>query len=98
MTHTDNDTQLYFSFQQDDPMHASQTDGYLAMYERTSPIAQPNKDRSSHIPCHLDCTELFHHPARLINNNPIKFSQKSWGNLCCNLFLSSTTSQRYQTK
>jgi len=61
MVYTD-ETQLYFSFQPDDPkLHISQTAClHLGMDERTSPTAQPSNQ------------------ARFINNNPIKFTQKSF--------------------
>ncbi len=44
--------------------------GYLGMDERTSPTAQPGKDWASCLPCNSNSTTWFHHPDRLINNNP----------------------------
>ncbi len=52
--------------------------GHLGMDERTSPTAQPGKDWASCLPCPSNSTAWFHHPARFINNYPIKLSQKSW--------------------
>ncbi len=54
--------------------------GHLGADERTSPTAQPGKDWASCLPCHSNSTAWFHHPARFINNYPIKFSQESWCN------------------
>ncbi len=46
--------------------------GHLGMDERTSPTAQPGKDWASCLPSHSNSTVWFHHPARFINNYPIK--------------------------
>ncbi len=79
------DTQLYLSFQPDDPT-GSCTDlrlpgGHLGMDERTSPTAQPGKDWASCHPCHSDSTAWLLDSVRHINNYPINFGQKSWCNL-----------------
>ncbi len=50
------------------------------MDERKPSTAQPGKDWASCLACHSNSIIWFHHPDRLINNYPIKLSQKSWGN------------------
>ncbi len=68
------DTQLCFSFQLVNPTVAAKTSD--CMDERTSPAAQPGKDRASLLSCLSNCTARFHHPARFINGYPIWFDQK----------------------
>ncbi len=46
--------------------------GHLGMDERTSPTAQPGKDWAPCLPCHSNSTAWFYHPARFINNYPIR--------------------------
>ncbi len=77
------DTQLYLSFRPDDPTVAARISGCLdlGVDERTSPTAQPGKDWASCLPCNSNSTAWFYHPAKFFYNYPIKFSQKSWGNL-----------------
>ncbi len=79
------DTQLYLSFQPDDPTVAARISGCLAdisaWIERASPTAQPGKDWASCRPCHSDSTAWLLDSVRHINNYPINFGQKSWCNL-----------------
>jgi len=54
---------------------------HLCMDERTSPIAQHDKDWTSCLPFHSNYTAWFHHPARFFYYYPINFGQKCWCNL-----------------
>ncbi len=54
---------------------------HLGMDERTSPTAQPGKDRASCLPCNSNSTAWLHDLVRFINNYPIELSQKTWCNL-----------------
>ncbi len=72
------DTQLYLSFQPDDPTVVARISGcwQTSRHERTSPTAQPGKDWASCLLYHSNSTAWFHHPAKFFYNYPIKFSQK----------------------
>ncbi len=77
------DTQLYLSFQPDDPTVAARISGCLAdisawMKEHH---LQLNLAKTELPPCHSDSTAWLHDSVRLINNYPINFGQKSWCNL-----------------
>ncbi len=77
------DTQLYLSFQPDDPTVAARISGCLVdisawMKEHH---LQFNLAKTELPPCHSDSTAWLHDSVRLINNYPINFGQKSWCNL-----------------
>ncbi len=73
------DTQLYLSFQPDDPTVAARISGCLAdisawMKENHLQL-QPGKDWASCRPCHSDSTAWLLDSIRHINNYPINFGQ-----------------------
>ncbi len=71
------DTQLYLSFQPDDPTVAARISGCLADITYSSTW----QDWTSCLPCHSKSTASLHGSVRFINNYPISFGQKFWCNL-----------------
>ncbi len=76
------DTQLYLSFQPDDPTIAARISGSSRHgWENITYSSTSGKDWASCLPCNSNSTAWFHDSVMFINNYTISFGQKSWCNL-----------------